>query len=113
MFKHNITRDVAYETLLFDQRRQLHAAISRALEDLAPAAIDQLAYHSYLGEDWPRALDYLLAAGRGAQKLFANHAAIDHFEKALRCAAKLPAETTGPQRQQIHGGLGQLLTATS
>ena len=63
LFKHNITRDVAYETLLFDQRRQLHQAISRALEALDPAAIDQLAYHSYLGEDWPRALGYLLEAG--------------------------------------------------
>jgi predicted ATPase/class 3 adenylate cyclase len=112
MFKHTITRDVAYETLLFDQRRQLHQAISRALEDLAPAALDQLAYHSYLGEDWGRALAYLLEAGSRAQKLFANHEAIDHFEKARHCATKLPEDTTGPQRQQIHGSLGQLLTAT-
>jgi class 3 adenylate cyclase/tetratricopeptide (TPR) repeat protein len=111
MFKHTITRDVAYETLLFDQRRQLHQAISRALEDLAPAAIDQLAYHSYLGEEWERALEYLLEAGSRAQKLFANHAAIDHFEQALRCVEHLPGATTGPQRQQIHGNLGQLLTA--
>jgi class 3 adenylate cyclase/Tfp pilus assembly protein PilF len=112
IFKHNITRDVAYETLLFDQRRQLHAAISRALEALPPAAIDQLAYHSYLGEDWLRALAYLLEAGRRAQRVGANHAAIDHFEKALRCAEKLPADTSTAQRREIHGGLGQLLTAT-
>ena len=112
MFKHNITRDVAYETLLFDQRRQLHRAISRALEELDPAALDQLAYHSYLGEDWGRALAYLLEAGNRAQKLFANHEAIDHFEKALHCAEQLPEDTTGPQRRQIHGNLGQLLTAT-
>ncbi|HEX6607276.1 MAG TPA: tetratricopeptide repeat protein [Chloroflexia bacterium] len=112
MFKHNITRDVAYETLLFDQRRQLHQAISRALAALAPAAIDQLAYHSYLGEDWEQALAYLMEAGSRAQKLFANHEAIDHFEKALRCAEKLPADTTPAQRQLIHGNLGRLLTAT-
>jgi predicted ATPase/class 3 adenylate cyclase len=111
VFKHNITRDVAYETLLFDQRRQLHQAISQALAALAPTAIDQLAYHSYLGEDWERALAYLMEAGSRAQKLFANHEAIDHFEKALRCAERLPVATTSAQRRQIHGNLGQILTA--
>jgi predicted ATPase/class 3 adenylate cyclase len=111
MFKHNITRDVAYETLLFDQRRQLHQAISRALAAVIPAPIDQLAYHSYLGEDWARALAHLMEAGSRAQKLFANHEAIAHFEKALRCTEKLPADTTSVQRLQIHGNLGQILTA--
>lgn len=110
-FKHNVTHGVAYETLLFDQRRQLHRAVGIALEQLQPNAVAQLAHHTYAGEDWPRALRYQMQAGANAQKLFANHEGVDHFTKALLCADHLlPAETVR-QRQQIHANLGQLHTA--
>ena len=112
LFKHTVTRDVAYETLLFDQRRQLHRAVGEALEQLAPDATAQLAYHAFVGEDWPRALRYHMLAGQQAQKLFANHEGIEHFRKALRCAEHLPLEETAAWRQQIHANLGQLLTST-
>jgi adenylate cyclase len=112
LFKHTVTRDVAYETLLFDQRRQLHRAVGEALEQLAPDAMAQLAYHALAGEDWPRALHYHMLAGQQAQKLFANHEGIEYFRKALRCAALLPPEDTAAQLQQIHASLGQLLTST-
>ena len=65
-----------------------------------------------LGEDWPRALRYHMLAGQQAQKLFANHEAIEHFRKALRCAEHLPPRIPRRQRQQIHASLGQLLTST-
>jgi predicted ATPase/class 3 adenylate cyclase len=112
LFKHTVTRDVAYETLLFDQRRQLHRAVGQALERLAPDATAQLAYHAFTGEDWPRALHYHMLAGQQAQKLFANHDGIEHFRKALRCAGLLPPEETAARRQQIHASMGQLLTST-
>jgi predicted ATPase/class 3 adenylate cyclase len=112
LFKHTVTRDVAYETLLFDQRRQLHRTVGEALEQLAPDATAQLAYHAFLGEDWPRALRYHMLAGQQTQKLFANHDGIEHFRKALRCAEHMPLEDTAKRRQQIHASLGQLLTST-
>jgi adenylate cyclase len=112
LFKHTVTRDVAYETLLFDQRRQLHRAVGVALEQLAPDAAAQLAYHAFVGEDWPRALRYHMLAGQQAQKLFANHDGIEHFRKVLRCAEHLPPADTAAQRQQSHTSLGQLLTST-
>jgi predicted ATPase/class 3 adenylate cyclase len=112
LFKHTVTRDAAYETLLFDQRRQLHRTVGEALERLSPEATTRLAYHAYAGENWPRALRYHLLAGQQAQKLFANHEGIEHFRKALRSAEYLPPNETAAQRQQIHAGLGQLLTST-
>ncbi|MEO7909450.1 MAG: tetratricopeptide repeat protein [Roseiflexaceae bacterium] len=112
LFKHTVTRDVAYETLLFDQRRQLHRAVGEALEQLAPDATAQLAYHAFAGEDWPRALRYHLLAGQQAQKLFANHEGIEHFRKVLRCAEHLPPADTSARRQQSHASLGQMLTST-
>jgi class 3 adenylate cyclase/tetratricopeptide (TPR) repeat protein len=111
-FKHTVTRDVTYETLLFDQRRQLHRAVGSALEALTPGAVSQLAYHTFTGEDWERALRYQRAAGQQAQRLFVNHEGVEHFRKALLCAGHLPPEHTAGQRQQIHAGLGELLTTT-
>jgi tetratricopeptide (TPR) repeat protein len=112
IFKHNVTRDVAYETLLFAQRQQLHRAVGYALELLAPEATEQLAFHTFLGEDWPRALRYQMLAGERAQKLFANHEGIAHLNTALLSAEKLPAQDTSAERLEIHLGLGELLTAT-
>ena len=45
-----------------------------------------MAHHAYAGQDWPRALIYQIEAGRHAQRLFANHEAIDHFTKASATA---------------------------
>ncbi|MBK9711398.1 MAG: tetratricopeptide repeat protein [Kouleothrix sp.] len=112
LFKHTVTRDVAYETLLFDQRRQLHHVVGEALEQLASDATPQLAYHAFAGEDWPRALRYQALAGQQAQKLFANYEGVEFFRKALRCAEHLPAEQTAVERQEIHIRLGELLTNT-
>src|SRR5207248_3136001 len=58
IFRHNVTCDVAYETLLFVQRQQLHKSVGDALEGLDPEATEQLAFHTFIGEDWERALRY-------------------------------------------------------
>lgn len=109
-FRHTVTYDVAYETLLYDQRRQLHRAVSEAMEASAPDAITQLAYHAYIGEDWTRAMLYQFAAGQQSQKLYANRAGIEHLRKALHAAEQLPAPDTLWQRQRIHFNMGEILT---
>jgi class 3 adenylate cyclase len=79
LFRHYTTQEVAYETLLFAQRQQLHRAVTSALETLRPSATEQLAHHAYVGRNWPRALHYQLLAGQHAQQLSANDQAIEHF----------------------------------
>lgn len=111
-FRHAVTRDVAYETLLYVQRRQLHQAVGVALEQLMPDAVDQLAYHCYLGEDWARAFRYQAAAGQRLQRLFANQEGIERYRRALQAAEHLPAAETTAARQHIHESLGQLLAGT-
>ncbi|MFL5734667.1 MAG: tetratricopeptide repeat protein [Chloroflexia bacterium] len=111
-FKHNITHDVAYGTLLNEQRITLHGAVSDGLEGLSPDEVGQLAYHTFAGEDWRRALRYQEEAALRAQKLFANHQAIEHFRKALAAADNLPEEETKALRGAVHTGLGELFTVT-
>ena len=111
LFKHNVTRDVAYDTLLFEQRLQLHRAVAEALEMLAPEDASQIGHHAFEGEDWPRAMRYQMEAGEQSRRLFANHAGIEHMRKALKAAGQL-SDDTRRQRLGIHHNLGEMLTTT-
>lgn len=119
-FKHAMMQEVCYHSLLARVRRQYHRKIAEHLESDrlsgrrdAESNIPVVAHHAFVGQDWARALRYQLLAGQQAQKLFANHEAIDHFEKSLQSADHLPPEETLSERQKIHASLGELLTTTS
>ncbi len=108
-FTHPTTQEVIYDTLLFQQRRQIHRAVAQALAADEPEATTQIAQHAYLGEVWPLALEYNLAAGRQAKQLHANQQSIDFYQKALHSAQQLPEASTRDSRKQIHLALGDLL----
>jgi class 3 adenylate cyclase len=61
-FKHGLTHQVAYESLLQERRRALHARIVEALEALAgdrlAEQVERLAHHALRGEVWDKALAY-------------------------------------------------------
>src|SRR5262249_19772532 len=66
-FKHALTQQVAYETLLQERRRALHARVVEILEALAgervAEEVERLAHHSLGGEVWYKALAYSRQAG--------------------------------------------------
>jgi class 3 adenylate cyclase len=61
-FKHALTQQVAYEMLLQERRRALHARIVEALEVLAgervTEQVERLAHHALRGEVWDKAVTY-------------------------------------------------------
>src|SRR5262249_51791395 len=69
-FKHALTQEVAYGSLLQEQRRTLHARVVEALEALAPergaAQVERLAHHALRGEMWGKAVTYCQQAGTRA-----------------------------------------------
>jgi len=83
MFKHNVTQEVAYETLLEEQRRELHQAVGKALEGLEPEAVEQLAYHYSRGGVRDKTLFYLDKAARKTQAEYANETALNYYNQAL------------------------------
>jgi len=94
-FKHAITQEVAYATLLKEQRRALHARIVAALEASYPGErraehVERLAYHALRAEAWPTAVGYLRDAGERAVARSANREAAAFYEDALRALAHLP-----------------------
>lgn len=88
IFKHNITQEVVYQTLLSDQRHELHLGVATALERLQPESIEELALHYYnsnveLSPIREKALHYLEAAGLRAKHDYANETALNYFDRAL------------------------------
>jgi tetratricopeptide (TPR) repeat protein len=94
MFKHALTHEVAYGSLLQERRRVLHARIVEALEALAAERlaehVDRLAHHAMRGEVWDKALTYSRQAGAKAMARSAHREAAECFERALAALAQLP-----------------------
>src|SRR5207245_6099728 len=65
-FKHALTHEVAYGSLLLERRRILHARRVEALEALAPERVERLAHHAVRGEVWDKAVTYCQQAGARA-----------------------------------------------
>lgn len=83
IFKHNVTRDVAYDTLLEAQQRQLHQAVAEVMELLLPEAVEQLAYHFSRAKVRDKTLFYLDKAAHKAQHDYANETALHYYRQAL------------------------------
>ncbi|MGI9570616.1 MAG: tetratricopeptide repeat protein, partial [Desulfobulbia bacterium] len=94
MFKHVITQEVTYATLLKQKRKELHTAVGKAIEELYIDRLEEfsemLAYHFLRGEDWERAYKYNREAGLKAQSLSAYIEAHKFLEAALISLHKLP-----------------------
>jgi class 3 adenylate cyclase/tetratricopeptide (TPR) repeat protein len=103
-FKHALTQEVAYSSLLQERRRGLHARIVEALETLAgervAEQVDRLAQHALRGEVWDKALAYGWQAGEKAMTRSAYREAVGSFEQALSALSHLP-ETHDTCRQAI------------
>ena len=95
-FKHALTHEVAYSSLLQERRRVLHARIVEALEALAgdrvTEQVERLAHHALRGEVWDKALAYCRQAGEKAMARSAYREAVGYFEQALSALPHLPEQ---------------------
>jgi class 3 adenylate cyclase/tetratricopeptide (TPR) repeat protein len=115
LFKHGLTRQVAYNSLLQGRRRALHGRIVEYIEGRYPDRlnehVERLADHARRGELWDRAARHLREAGAKAFAHSANREAVTWFEQALDVLRHLP-ET--PERHvegiDVHLGLRNALT---
>ena len=89
-FKHALTHEVAYGSLLLERRRVLHARIVEVLEALAPEQVERLAHHALRGEVWDKAVTYCQQTGARADDRAAFREAVTAFEQALQALAHLP-----------------------
>jgi class 3 adenylate cyclase/tetratricopeptide (TPR) repeat protein len=103
-FKHALTQEVVYASLLERRRRQFHAAVGAALEEFYAGRTDDivelLAHHFQRSAEDEKAVDYALQAADKAQRRWANTEALAHFDAALRRLGSMP-DTEGNRLRRI------------
>jgi class 3 adenylate cyclase/tetratricopeptide (TPR) repeat protein len=103
-FKHALTHEVAYSTLLQDRRKALHTRIVGVIERFYPDRltehVERLAHHAVRGELWEKAVTHLHQAGAKALARSANREAVSCFQQALTALEHLP-ETRETLEQAI------------
>lgn len=107
-FRHVLTQMVVYETLLLQQRREIHSAIGQVIEELYAEHLEEqasiLAYHYTRSDRQAKAIEYALLAGDQAADLYANTEATTYYEQTLTMARSLPSSPEA-QRWQIDATL--------
>ena len=102
-FRHALTQEVAYDSLLEHQRATLHGAVGRAIESRHAAQldkhVDRLAHHFALAESWVDAVRYGLRAADRAMALSQNADVMAVLERAELCALRVADEA---QRRDLH-----------
>ena len=103
-FKHALTQDVVYASVLERRRRGYHAAAGLGLETLYAGRIDEVvelvAHHFARGQIWDKAANYLRQAATKAQARSAHREALACLEEALAALRHLP-EAAQRREQEI------------
>ncbi|MGH7818383.1 MAG: tetratricopeptide repeat protein, partial [Candidatus Binatia bacterium] len=116
-FKHALTHEIAYGSMLHDRRRALHGAIVEVIERLYPERlaeqVERLAHHSLHGELWEKAVDYFHGSARKAIARSAYGEAAACYDHALAAIARLPDDRATRLRGvklrfELHSWLGPL-----
>ena len=104
MFKHVLTQEVTYETILRQKRKELHELVGQAIEELYQDRLEEqvnlLQHHFSLAENWPKAVDYARQAANKAYKLSQFNEAVRLLEQAQEWLLKLP-ENRLRQKTQV------------
>jgi len=106
-FSHGLIRTVLYSGQLARRRRWLHAQIATQYEAQQPDNVFAIAYHYYEAEQWPKAVEYCLAAGEQASQRYANYSALQWFQQALNAAERVGKEIDPAVHLSIYECLGR------
>ncbi len=109
IFKHALTQDAAYQSLLLADRKILHREVGMTIETLFADRLTEyfgiLGEHFHAAGDWDKAAAYLASAGDAAARIFAQIEARRYYATALDLLDRLP-ESDDVLRRRIHVILG-------
>jgi class 3 adenylate cyclase/tetratricopeptide (TPR) repeat protein len=104
VFKHTLTQEVAYSSLLLKRRKELHERIGKAIEELYPDRLEEfyeaLAYHYLRGRNWEKAYQYLKLSADKASRSYSNWEAFRFYKEAINILNQWP-ETKENKRRGI------------
>jgi class 3 adenylate cyclase/tetratricopeptide (TPR) repeat protein len=110
VFRHALTQETAYGSLLERHRRVYHGLVGHALEELYEGRTDEvaelLALHFGRSDEAEKSVDYAILAGEKSQRRWANHEALGYFNDALQRLDMLP-DTEANRLRRIDAVLNQ------
>jgi tetratricopeptide (TPR) repeat protein len=87
IFKHALTREVAYNSQLIKKRKETHGQVAHAIEEIYADRLEEfyemLAYHYSLSDNSRKACSYLKLSGKKAERNYANWEAVRFYREAL------------------------------
>jgi class 3 adenylate cyclase/tetratricopeptide (TPR) repeat protein/predicted transcriptional regulator len=105
IFKHALTQQVAYSSLLVKKRKEVHENIGRAIETLYPNRLDEfyeaLAFHFKNGSSTDKAIYYLTKAAEKSFDRYAVEESHRHFKEAYELFYPRVGEVKGTDVQLI------------
>ena len=117
-FKHALTQEVAYNSVLTERRKLLHERTAAAIESIYADRLDdhlsELAYHFRRSDNALKAVEYLRLAGEQATRRSSLREAVAYLREALDRIKLLPAENERDRAElAVQFALGSALTAES
>jgi tetratricopeptide (TPR) repeat protein len=104
IFKHALTQEVAYNSLLLKKRKEIHETIGMAIESLYSERLGEfyeiLAYHYSRSDNLEKAYQYLKLSGSKTTRNYSNWEAFRYYKEAIKVLNQLP-ETQDNKRKQI------------
>src|SRR5271156_5037255 len=115
-FKHALTQEVAYDSVLMQRRRTIHEHSAKAIEEIFASTLDDhvadLAHHYSRSANAPKAIEYLRRAAEQAGARSAYNDAIGYAREALRLIGTMPDSRERDQIElKIQMMMGPLLVA--
>ena len=107
LFKHALTQETAYSSLLLSRRRELHRQVAECLEQNDSDRAGEISGHFLEAREEERALPYLIQAGDRAAGAYSTVEAIGHYTRAIEILSGVKDQRLA---RRAYEGLGSALT---
>ncbi len=112
IFSHALAHEATYESILLQKRRELHARVGAAIENLMADRLDEfyglLAYHYAAAEQWEQAQEYLFKAGDQALRMAADAEALANYRQAMEAYTRVRGDDWEPiERARLERKIGE------
>ena len=102
LFKHALTQEAAYESILIQRRKEIHQRVAQSIEKVFHERLHEfygmLAYHYSRAENPEKAEEYLIKAGEEALKSSASNEALYYYQEALDIYRRLQGDRAEPEK---------------
>ena len=102
-FRHALTKEVVYNSLLLQRRKILHGLVGQIIEEIYPDRIEEhvnlLQYHFSMAENWAKAVHYGRLSAEKALKLSQFYEAVTLFDHVLKWLLQIPEDRTRLETQ--------------